>query len=544
MITLSNIVPNEDGRNYSVDIPIADSSITESFFENFSHANQSKFNLQERDVLEAMMVHSEQHTGRRKSDGSKKHRSAASNKRNSDSTVTEATHILDDASSPSTRSGSSSAASRSGSVDPVKKRLTRLEEAAFFAGQASGEFQSNDSFGSLDEFAINFSANHRLPSRPSPSAKSKQQHLARRHSSGSAGSRQSLHSVEEQGQMPDESRSHDKKCLSSDLTAPTVSTDFTDDGSIDVATIFDKKVVKKLSPVHELATKLKKKKSSRSLRCSDSTRNSSKLKSQKSSRSVGSADEILAMLNAKIEQMERETEVLELDLQHDKARAPSSRSMKDPYARSASPPTRMLQKHFSVSNISSATSAMSSLSYDHHDHYATSEKSTAPKPRRPSLHSVFEWNKEPSMRNLIADPDPPAGEDSLVVNMSSILVTSRHKLLRRSQSTNDVYQYNNTPHWPPNPRQKITGKLHAQFYRRETKLETSACANRMVESSPVETPQQLLKVMEPVSMREFLAFNGLSREESVASQTNLNYGAILDNESLTSGRESTFTTRS
>ncbi|KAI2514219.1 hypothetical protein MHU86_112 [Fragilaria crotonensis] len=544
MITVSNIVPNDDARNYSVDIPIADSSITESFFDNLSHDQQSNFNLQEREVLGAMMVHSKHRS--RKSDSNKQHRSgAASHKKNSDSTVTEATDILDDdASSPSARSGSSSVASFTGSVEPVKKRLTRHEENAFFVGQASGEFHPNDSFGSLDDGAFNFSANHKLPSRASPSTKSKRQHLTRRHSSSSAGSRQSLHSVEEQGQMPDEAVSRNRKCLASDLTAPTVSTDFTDDGSIDVTTIFDKTKVKKLSPVLEIETKLKKKKSSRSLRSSDSSRNSSKSKSQKSDHSVGSADDILAMLNAKIEQMEREAEVLDLELQRDEAPAPSSGYMKDPYARSASSPTRMLHKQFSVSNISSATSAMSSLSCDHHDHYAMSEKSTSLKPRRPSLHSVFEWNKEPSVRNLNADPDPPAGEDSLVVNMSSILVTSRHKLLRRSHSTSDVYQYNNTPHWPPNPRQKMTGKLHAQFYRRETKLETSNCANRMVESSPVETPQQLLKVIEPVSMREFLAFNGRSRDESVASRTNLNYGAILDNESLTSGQESSFTNRS
>jgi hypothetical protein len=57
----------------------------------------------------------------------------------------------------------------------------------------------------------------------------------------------------------------------------------------------------------------------------------------------------------------------------------------------------------------------------------------------------------------------------------------------------------------------MAGNLHAQFYLRETKhLNTPYSVNRSVESSPVLTPQQLLSVMEPVTLREVLAFNGIT----------------------------------
>ena len=553
MITVSNIPANEDPMKYSVDMSIADSSINKSYFAEFSNDHQPGFIPREGEILKATLVHASTtgtSSGKRQSrksgtTGSKlRSNSATSNSsaRNSDSTFTEATLMLDDVSSPS---GSSCAASLTGSVDPVKIRLSRHEEAAFMLGQTSGEFQPNDSFGSLDEGAFNFSANHRFSSRASPAGNNKRNHLTRRYSSGSIGSRRSLSSVEEQGGMAAEAFSQDTKYpahsrKSSIETAPTVTTDFADDASIDVATVFKKKKAKKLSPV--LEAKLKGKKSSRSLRSSDSSRDSSK-----TNRTVGSADEILAMLNAKIEQMERDADELELGAAPSQITVVGVKSrdyVKGPHGRSASPKSRILQKQFSTSNISVATSAMSSLSCDHHDNFVTSEKPTARNPRRPSLHSVFEWNKEPSVRNLNSDPDPPAGEDNLLVNMSSVLVTPRHKLLRRSFSSSDVNQYNNTPQWPPNRRQKAASNLHSQFYRRETTLQTSNCANRVVESVAVETPQQLLKVMEPVSMREFLAFNGLSRDQALASRKNLDYGGILDNQSLASGQESSFSNRS
>lgn len=572
-----------DHPNPDDGLSIAESSShsSESFFESFSR-NDANYDggfddtittQQERDILQAMMTHTSSLKPRNKSmtssNGKKSTGSSSSSSRTkghptrtsnttalmmngnpsySDSMATAATVLLDDADESNS---SQSTTSFTGSVEPVKKRLSRKEENAFAMGETSGSFEADDSFASWEEAfsADNTAALNNFSSRVSPvangnsstSSSTKRGGHPRRYSAGSLHSsststsrRRSLSSVEDH-QVASQLKPKALSRKLSGVTAPTVQSEETDEVSIDPSSLFEKKKSKKkLSPVKE--GKLKKKKSTRSIVSSaeDSRKSSMSSKSKSASSKADSillaesADEILARWNRKIDQIEREAAEQEERL----AKAATSNDW-IPAAYTSGGPQRKLAKQASMSNISAAASAMSSLSCDVSDYTtALRDKQSSRKPRRPSLHTVFEWNKEPSTRSL--DPsveDLPAGEDNLVVNMSSVLRTPRRRCLKKSLSTSDIFQYNNTPQWPPSNknRRPMTGNLHAQFYLRETKhLNTPYSVNRSVESSPVLTPQQMLSVMEPVTLREVLAFKGLQRDDTVESRKRIDYGSILD----------------
>lgn len=281
-----------------------------------------------------------------------------------------------------------------------------------------------------------------------------------------------------------------------------------------------------------------------------------------------SADDILKRWNTKIEELEDEAASMAPE---DEAPKKKAKKKKAPRLRDASlddmnlsagrflhdastgdfglsisdPSKRRMARNMSMSNLS-ASPVNSSLSGDEQEHKYQPRRTSSAVRRRPSLTTLFEWNREPSSSNLSAAAsaaDPPMEDEShLVMNVST--VPDRRTRLRRSLSTTDVSHYNKTTSWPPARRGSASHRggmhnLHAQFYRRSTNLPTPAQMNsRSTESSPVITSEQMLQVMEPVTMREVLEFKGLSknnrRDEGKRQKKLVNYGDILDSQSVSS----------
>lgn len=327
------------------------------------------------------------------------------------------------------------------------------------------------------------------------------------------------------------------------------------DISLDLASIFEDRAGKKLTPVKE---KLRRKKSTRSMRSSTTADTSSitmdTKKSRKSSSSTKkkkkktalkkeaapdlgeSADDILKRWNSKIDLMDKEVDDLDKRYQEASVGDLGLAAPREMFVESSqegehvdgtllssfSPrltsPRSKMTRHLSISCMSSAGSSLSGDSTS-----GLHQEGSISVPRRPSLHSLFEWNKQPSQSNLMVD------SPNIVTTTSRQL--DRRSKLRRSMSTTDIKQYNNTPIWPPTKRQ-VHRNLHAQFYRRDTKLPTPPTVNRGMDSSPVVTTQQLLQVMEPCTMRDVLAFSGLGDgTKKQGSRKLVNYGDILDNAS-------------
>lgn len=280
-----------------------------------------------------------------------------------------------------------------------------------------------------------------------------------------------------------------------------------------------------------------------------------------------SADDILKRWNTKIQELEDEAESLapeeqqtknknkkhkqkaprlrdascgELNLAsglmlHDASTGSCGISVSDPSKR------RGMTRHMSMTHLSSSP-ANSPLSGDEQDAKKQQRASSTTR-RRPSLTTLFEWNREPSVSNLSAAAsaaDPPREDESLLV-MNVSTVPDRRKSLRRSLSTTDVSHYNKTASWPARRGSASRGmhNLHAQFYRRSTNLPTPAQSNcRSTESSPVITSEQMLQVMEPVTMREVMEFKGLGgsnhRQDNARQKKLVNYGDILDGQSVSS----------
>lgn len=162
--------------------------------------------------------------------------------------------------------------------------------------------------------------------------------------------------------------------------------------------------------------------------------------------------------------------------------------------------------------------------------------------REPSLHTIFEWNKE---KGDGSNPsDPPAGTNKVVMSTETPRACrpqklDRRKMFRKSYSTTDVNQFSLTPKWPP--KRLGNRSLHAQFYRRQTNI------GEMVPEQPKKkdcgsvSNDKMLEIIEPISMRELLRLNGfnegpLSKRE--VADSCVNYADILDNQSVTSSNNS------
>jgi len=176
-----------------------------------------------------------------------------------------------------------------------------------------------------------------------------------------------------------------------------------------------------------------------------------------------------------------------------------------------SPPTRKREKFSSKSKSLSPSRALG---------------------RQPSLHTVFEWNKETDESN---PSDPPAGAKNVVMSTETPRKggpqqMDRRKMLRKSLSTTDVNQYSLTPKWPP--KRLGNRSLHAQFYRRQTNIAEMVPPPEKKDAGSV-SPEMLLEIIEPMSMRELLGLNGFTGGP-LTDDSCVNYGDILDNQSATS----------
>jgi hypothetical protein len=519
MITITNNSVYNNAKEVDEDfISQNDFSPEDSFFGDFPN-DQYCCNEEERAVLDAAIAQTKE---RRKLS-----KRSSTKSKLSDSTYTVATVLSNEFDASQSRSSSTSSKTRS--VEPIKRRLSREEEEAFFASQFSGEFNDNDSFESSQDIQSEsrFSCDtSKVKSKRSGISRSQSNSHLRGTSLDSVDEGKELRITAKKGSITPSKRISRRP---STVTIATAATELTDDFSVDQTTVTDVKETKKknLSPVEEAAKA--KSRSTKSTRSSTSSKKSSTSKKSSKSRSKSNEHEDdfktqSTKANRHYDQHSGKLDSkLESGIDVDSANSKCNNHMM--------PNHLLMNRQVSISNLSTAMSTMSSLSADTGLIYKHQEnKSLVKLPRRPSLHSVFDWNKNSSDKN--STEDPPGGEDTLVVNMSSVLKVPRHKKLERSSSASNVLQYNNTPQWPPRKGQvAATGNLHAQFYNRETNLNTPVCVKRTALTTPVVTPQQMLSVLEPVTLRERLTFQGLEHDHQLGNHKAVDYGSILDDES-------------
>jgi hypothetical protein len=555
MITIaSNQSMEINAKSMSFDDPN-----TESFFDNYPYG-QFGFSEDEQEILKQMIIQkkSRRRQSKRLSNSSAKHSDSGTA-----ATELESPYLMgvDDATSAAS-THNASAASVSGSVEPVKRRLSIEEEAAFMMGENTGEFLGNDSFGSLDENSSDFSSLYKVYKKASSStygSLNRRGLMSRGFSSGSieTSSRRSLYSVEEGMEVASPVQATQKNDhLSTELNIKSSKRKskrksrkkdkVSDETSLDSISMYDAHSVSSgLYSAKE--KKLKKKMSSRSLQSSSSD--------TPKGANVVTAEAFLARLSAKQEEWEA-GEMKRQDSQKFSKSAPSElgESEGGSFSLAGAPCSRLDTESPSISlpvkgdqprsmscipsptrNLYGETLVLEMGKVERMLEKGTDERKP---PRRPSLHTVFEWSREPSSSNLYAsDDDPPADDDNSTV-ISVSCVPDRRKLLRKSYSTTDINQYNKTPHWPPSARRQSLGGLHAQFYRRATNLPTPSVVSRSNDSSPIVSAKQMLDIMEPVTVRELLTFSGLMEGRTKSNSRVVNYGDVLDTQSLSSRSES------
>uniref|UniRef100_A0A7S1YB28 Uncharacterized protein n=1 Tax=Grammatophora oceanica TaxID=210454 RepID=A0A7S1YB28_9STRA len=177
--------------------------------------------------------------------------------------------------------------------------------------------------------------------------------------------------------------------------------------------------------------------------------------------------------------------------------------------------------------------------------------------QRPTLHTLFEWSYDDKVaqgsrpRPGNNPADTPKGNKSPVRSRQQVrrasndgsLRSRSHSresprgLLSRSMSmpdlNQDIQQMTMTPKWPK--RRFNNSSFHQQFYHKDhekVRPGVATARRRPKSEGPSVTPQQLLNIMEPCSMREVLAFNGFNDEFGPASNHMVNYADVLDNQSV------------
>jgi hypothetical protein len=157
-------------------------------------------------------------------------------------------------------------------------------------------------------------------------------------------------------------------------------------------------------------------------------------------------------------------------------------------------------------------------------------------PRRARLHSLFKWSHEAKLRTEPLNlADPPEGTDSLTKSVRG--TGTPDSLLTRSKSTPNLQQYRLTPKWPT--RRLAFTNFHAQFYEHNNTDPPVAAPyqqphKNQSKEAPLLSPNNLLSIIEPCSMREVLTLQGFQEEFVPAEDHFMNYSDILDNQSLVS----------